>query len=260
MEKRIVIGLPAYNEEAALPKLFEKLKVLRKKMGSRMDVLVVNDGSTDRTGEILKANSGKYEYVHYINNSKNMGLGEAVKILINTAIDKYSDNDILVTLDADNTHDPFIISDMCLKLYRESLDLVVASRFTPGSMENGVPLIRKLFSRGALIFFKTFFPIANITDYSSGFRAYNIGYLRKAAEIYRNRLITTNGFDCMAELLAKFCKIGIRAGEFPLILQYDLKEGKSKMNIPKTIKGYFMLLAKVQMPLASKDSVESLYK
>jgi len=60
------------------------------------------------------------------------------------------------------------------------------------------------------------------------------------------QLVTTNGFDCMAEIAARFSRIGIRAGEVPLILNYGLKDGESKMNVARTIRGYFSLLGKVR--------------
>jgi len=50
----------------------------------------------------------------------------------------------------------------------------------------------------------------------------------------------------MPEIAAKFSRMGIRAGEVPLILNYELKEGESKMKVARTVKGYFSLLAKVR--------------
>ena len=96
-----------------------------------------------------------------------------------------------------------------------------------------------------MFFFKLFFPIKNLNDYSSGFRAYRAGIIRQALEEW-DELVTTNGFDCMAEIAAKLSKMAIRAGEVPLILRYELKKGASKMKVAQTVKGYFSLLAKVR--------------
>ena len=52
----------------------------------------------------------------------------------------------------------------------------------------------------------------------------------------------------MAEILARFSKIGVRAGEYPLVLEYNLKEGRSKMKVLRTIKGYFSLVRRVKKP------------
>lgn len=248
MKNKIIIGLPVYNEESGIPKLLEKIILIRQKLGKDLQLYIVNDGSTDTTEKILHKYCKRYAYMNYINHPKNKGLGEAVKTLMNVVTFSFSEEDILVILDADNTHDPKIILDMVDKLNQENLDVVVASRFASGGKEIGVPIIRKTCSRGARIFFKTFFNIKNINDYSCGFRLYKVGYLKKAMTIYQNNLVTTSGFECMAEILAKFSKIGVKAGEYPLVLDYSLKESASKMRILKTTIGYFNLLGKVKKP------------
>ena len=174
-----------------------------------------------------------------------IGLGEAVKTILHYAVDSLGDEDVLVTLDADNTHTPLLIESMIDTLLENRLDLVVASRFTDGGMEIGLSNMRKLYSRGAMYYFKLFFPIENLNDYSSGYRAYSMKTLREAYNKW-NGLVTTNGFECMAEIAAKFSKMNIRAGEVPLVLRYDYKKGKSKMKVAKTVKGYFSLLNKVR--------------
>jgi 1-aminocyclopropane-1-carboxylate deaminase/D-cysteine desulfhydrase-like pyridoxal-dependent ACC family enzyme len=67
-------------------------------------------------------------------------------------------------------------------LVGKNLDLVVASRFTDGGREIGLSSMRKLYSRGAMYYFKLFFPIKDLNDYSSGYRAYNMKTLRNAYE------------------------------------------------------------------------------
>lgn len=248
MNNKILIGLPAYNEQLSLPKLFDKLLPLTNIYQNRLDIIIINDGSTDKTENILAQYNSMYPCIIYINHAVNKGLGQAMNTLLTYAIGNLNDDDVLVTLDADNTHNPNIIPEMVSRLKKENLDLMIASRFVKGGHELGLSLLRKMYSRGARIFFKLFFPIKNVTDYSCGFRVYNIGYLKRAMSIYNNKIITTNGFDCMAEILAKFSKIGIIAAEYPLILEYNLKEGKSKMRIGKTIMGYFNLLKRVKLP------------
>jgi dolichol-phosphate mannosyltransferase len=249
MKNKIVIGLPAYNEEASLPKILNKLLLLLDIFQQRLNILVINDGSIDDTEKILMQYNIKYHCIHYINHDRNMGLGIAMSTLLDYVAENYTQDDILVTLDSDNTHNPKIISAMVNQLTANNLDIVIASRFVKGGKEIGLSLIRKLFSRGAMLFFKIFFPIKNVRDYSCGFRVYKIKALQNALNIYHGNLITTNGFDCMAEILARFSKIHVRASEYPLVLEYNLKEGKSKMKIGKTILGYFNLLKRVKYPI-----------
>ncbi|NLK20510.1 MAG: glycosyltransferase family 2 protein [Epulopiscium sp.] len=252
MKPKVIIGLPAYNEENGLPEVLNKINILKNSIDNFLEVIVVDDGSTDKTKEILEEYEQRLNYIRPIYHELNKGLGAAINTLFSVVIREARDCDFLVTMDADNTHNPNHIIDMVKKMDKEDLDLIIASRFTEGGREVGVPIIRKLYSRGAKYFFKSFFNIKNVNDYSSGFRIYKVGYLRKSMNLYNGNLVTTNGFDCMAEILARFSKIGIRADEHPLILEYNLKDSKSKMDVMGTITGYFDLLRRVRKPELNK--------
>ena len=245
----IIVGLPAFNEEKALPKLLDRLITLKDVYRDRLKIIVINDGSSDKTESILKEYKDSYDFVNYINHNGNQGLGRAIYTLFCYATEKYGKDDILITLDADNTHNPNIIPAMVFKLVKEDLDVVIASRFVPGSKEIGLTFLRKIYSRGAAVLLKAFFPIANVRDYSCGFRAYKIEYLQKAVKFYKGSLVTSSGFECMAEILVKLGKIGSVMGEYPLVLEYNLKEGQSKMKVFDTIKGYFRLIYKIRRPI-----------
>ncbi|MBU8905914.1 glycosyltransferase family 2 protein [Desertibacillus haloalkaliphilus] len=252
----IVVALPAYNEETGLPKLLDKIIAVQASVERPFEVIVVDDGSTDRTGEILKDYEQRYPFMTVITHRKNKGLGEAMKTIFHFLLDRYDDKDILITLDADNTHHPKIIPALVEKIEAEQLDLVVASRFTRGGKEMGLSPLRKVYSRGARLFFKMFFPISGVYDYSSGFRAYRLGAVRQAFARYEGKMITSNGFDCMVEILARFSKLDIKAGEYPLVLEYHLKETPSKMKVIRTITGYFSLLRRVKKPVGLSDERE----
>lgn len=242
---KVLIGLPAYNEEEGILEVLKSINNLRKTSKYEIGVLVVEDGSTDKTGIIVAKAAKDNDHITLLRHEHNKGLGEAVKSILKYAVEKLENSDILVTLDADNTHSPQLIERMIDLILSENLDLVVASRFTEGGREIGLSLLRKVYSRGAMLYFKLFFPIVNMNDYSSGFRAYRVRTLKEAFARWNN-LVTTDGFDCMAEIAAKFSKMKIKAGEVPLILNYHLKQGDSKMKVMRTVRGYFSLLAKVR--------------
>lgn len=250
MNHKVIIGLPAYNEGLVLHQLLDSIQPLREEMGEALEVLVVNDGSTDATEETLQEYSRRYPCINYLTHPVNRGLGAAISTLFTNTVNKYDENDILVTLDADNTHRPEIIPQLVRMLDKEGLDVVIASRFVRGGKEIGLSLPRKICSRGAGMFLRTFFPIPNVKDYSCGFRAYRLSYLKKAMALYNGQIITCSGFECMAEILARFSKIGVSIGEYPLELHYELKKGASKMKLTRTILGYFRLLRVVKKPLA----------
>lgn len=242
---KALIALPVYNEEAVLARVFRNIERFINNSRYEIEVLVVDDGSIDHTKQIINEYIEKKDNISVISHLNNQGLGEAVNTIFAYTLQNMEDEDVLVTMDADNTHSPLLIESMISKLNSFDYDLVVASRFTQGGCEIGLRALRKLFSRGAMYFFKLFFPITNINDYSSGFRAYRVGIIRKAQKRW-GKLVTTSGFDCMAEIAAKLSRMNIKAGEVPLILHYDYKEGSSKMKVSRTVKGYFSLLAKVR--------------
>lgn len=251
MNCKIVIGLPVFNEEGALPKLLVRIERLRRQFGDSLHLIFVNDGSSDGTALLLDNYVRSSPNAALLAHPENRGLGEAMRTMFAHTVSHFRDSDILVTLDADNTHSPELIPALVRKLRAERLDVVIASRFIPGGTERGVPLLRKLYSRGARLFFRLLFPIPGVTDYSSGFRAYSVRILRKAHQHYGNDIVTSNNFACTAEIIARLGKIGVKAGEFPLRLNYDRKEGRSKMDVSRTIAGYFRLIRVVNRPPAA---------
>lgn len=249
MSFTIVIGLPAYNEEGNIGRLLDRIVALEATYKDHpIRVHAVNDGSSDHTREILQDYKTRYSFIDFTNHPRNLGLGEGMNTILNMAATQYDDEDVLVVMDADNTHGPEIIPAMIEKLGKESLDIVIASRFAEGGQEMGLSLMRKVYSRGARLFCNMAFPVSNVTDYSCGYRAYRVAYLKKAIAAFGGKLVTSSGFECMVEIIARCSKIGVQAGEYPLILEYNLKEGASKMNVQKTIRGYFRVAHIVQTP------------
>lgn len=157
MDHKVVVALPVYNEGAGLSQLLDKLTDIYPLFQDSLEIFVVNDGSTDHSELILKHYAQHYSYIKYVNHDDNKGLGEAMKTILEFAIHQLQDNDILITLDADNTHNPDIIANLVHKLKQDHLDVVIASRFITGGKEVGLTFARKAFSRGAKYFLKNFF-------------------------------------------------------------------------------------------------------
>ncbi|MGE5674902.1 MAG: glycosyltransferase family 2 protein [Mycobacterium leprae] len=241
---RVLVGIPAYNEADSLEPLMQKLDDLYHYGGLHVEVLFVDDGSRDATLEMLQKAAAERSFLNLIRHPRNQGLGAAMNTILGYAVSHLESDDVLVTMDGDNTHDPAHVPAMIDRLKQQGLDLVIASRFVPGGREFGLSLYRKLLSRGASLFFRLFFPIPGVRDFSSGYRAYRIGFLRKAM-LRWGQLVTVPGFECMAEILAKCSRLGPKVAEYPLVLHYELKHGPSKMRILRTIGGYIALLRKV---------------
>lgn len=238
----VYLLLPAYNEERDLATLLSRVKDAFEILHiPEYTVLVVNDGSTDRTAEIARQFQQEMP-LELLDHGVNKGLGQAMLTGFRRAAALMREEDILVTMDADNTHDPALIGAMIGKI-RAGADVVIASRYEPGGEEVGLSETRSFLSRGASGLLHIFFPLPHAQDYTCGYRAYRGSMMRSAWAVYGERLVEERGFTCMAEILIKLRAMGAQIAEVPLVLRYDLKTGSSKMKVVRTILRYFVLIA-----------------
>ncbi|PLX10686.1 MAG: hypothetical protein C0594_04595 [Marinilabiliales bacterium] len=132
----------------------------------------------------------------------NRGLAGALRAGLASGLKDMHPDDVIVTMDADNSHNPALIYRMLIQI-QEGSDIVIASRFRSGARIEGVSGLRRALSVGARLIFKLFMPIKGVRDYTCGYRAYRVGLLSKMSEFYGGSLIEQEGFGCMAELLLK---------------------------------------------------------
>ena len=229
----IYILLPAYNEESTLSDLLDSINFSMEENKLDYKVIVVNDGSSDGTEKVVNRFMDKMS-IDLINHGENKGFSEAVKTGLVKVREVMKERDIIITMDADNTHTPGLILHMVRKI-REGSEVVIASRYREGSRVIGVPFSRALLSYGASIIFRILFPFRGVRDYTSGYRGYTSEILSKAFEKYGNDLVNRPGFSCMVDILLKLKPLDPIVTEVPLILRYDLKKGHSKMDVKKTI-------------------------
>lgn len=231
----IIVILPAYNEELALPPLLDALAEVRASSLPEMHSIVVDDGSTDQTARVVQQYAASFPWITLVQHERNQGLSQAVQTGFQAALQHAQPDDIIVTLDADNTQHPDRIPGMVQRI-REGYDVVIASRFRRGARVYGVPLLRRLYSQVMSLLFQLAFGIAGVRDYSCGFRAYRAGVLQRAYQHYGDRFITERGFACMVEILLQLSHLKpIRFGEVPFTLHYDLKPTPTKMRVGRTI-------------------------
>jgi dolichol-phosphate mannosyltransferase len=228
----IKIVLPAYNEEEAILPLIKDIKRVLGERFKAFEVIVVNDGSTDNTAKMVSALN--LPMVKLIEHTRNKGLSESIKTGLVYSLKNANENDIIVTMDADNTHTPGLIYRMSTFI-EEGNDVVIASRYQPGARVIGLTLARKTISFCGNLLFRLLFPTKGVRDYTSGYRAYRAGFLCKAFELWENSFINEPGFSCQVDILLKLRKMRAIMNEVPLILRYDQKESASKMNVKATI-------------------------
>jgi len=233
MNNKVLLMLPAYNEEDSLPQLLSRIIKTFTNFGINGEILLVNDGSKDKTLQI--AQNFKSEYKMHIHDIQpNAGLSNAMREGFKKSLSLINEDDVLIVMDADDSHNPGLIPLM-LQKNAEGADIVIASRYREGSRIKGLSKFRKFLSWGAGMLYRTFINIKGVRDYTCGFRAYNPILLSEAITEYKDDFIEEQGFAGMAEILLKLKKYKPVIVEVPFILRYDRKESESKMNVGSTI-------------------------
>ena len=196
---KIIIGIPAFNEEKNIAVIISKLKKISDK------IVVCNDGSSDLTSKIAEEMGAIV-----INHEKNLGYGAAIRSLFLKS--KELEGDVLVTFDADGQHRIEDIDKIINPIINDKSDLVIGSRFLDDS-EKEVPQYRKI---GINIITK----ITNasikkqLTDSQSGFRAYSRKVLN---ELNPSEL----GMGISTEILIKASAKDFRISEVPIKILYE---------------------------------------
>ncbi|MFB3889800.1 MAG: glycosyltransferase family 2 protein [Candidatus Bathyarchaeia archaeon] len=197
----IVIGIPAFNEEASIE------KVVRRARQFADAVVVCDDGSTDSTASIAESLGASV-----VKHSQNLGYGSAIQSLLRCA--RALDADVLVTLDADGQHDPAEIPRLLNPLASKEADIVVGSRFMDEEGTDEMPLYRKT---GVRLITKMLNAVTrrNISDAQSGLRAYN----RSALELIH---VSEKGMGASVEILLDASNKGLRICEVPSTCKYKV--------------------------------------
>ena len=195
---KIIIGIPAFNEEKNIGSLIVDLKKIYD------NVLVCDDGSSDTTSNIASEMGATV-----IKHSQNQGYGTAIKTIFNEA--KKIDCDILVTFDADGQHQINEIDDILKPIIQNTADIVIGSRFL-GKTKN-LPKYRK-FGIKTITGLTNVMTGSNISDSQSGFRSYSQKILKEISP-------TESGMGISTEILIKAVKNKMRITEIPITISYD---------------------------------------
>ena len=196
---KIIIGIPAFNEEKNIASIITKL------MNITDSIIVCNDGSSDLTSEIAEKMGALV-----INHKKNLGYGGAIRSIFLKA--KELEGDVLVTFDADGQHRIEDIENVTTPIINQEADLVIGSRFLDDS-EKEVPQYRK-------VGIKLITKITNasikekLTDSQSGFRAYS---KKVVDELNPSEL----GMGISTEILIKASSKNFKILEVPIKILYS---------------------------------------
>lgn len=224
---KILVVTPTYNEAENIPKLIPA--VLRQ--APNMHILIVDDGSPDGTGRIVKEIMATNPNVHLLERQGKQGLGTAYVAGFKYAIE--NGYDYVFEMDADFSHNPNDIPVFLSKM--DTYDLVIGSRYINGVRILNWPMNRLLLSYSANVYTRIITGLP-VTDATGGFKCYRIEAL-KAIDLDK---IRSNGYAFQIEMSFKVWKKGFRLLEIPIIFA-DRTSGASKMSKSIVYEAMFML-------------------
>ncbi len=212
MEKpNVVVMIPAFNEERHIGKV---VSTIPRDIGGNVKVLVIDDGSKDKTVKMAKeAGADKV-----VSHRTNRGLGIAFKTGILNALKMNAD--IIVTMDADGQFNPKDIKRLIKPILREKADMVTCTRFLDPNTRVGMPFV-KFIGNKMFTIFVNWLTKGNYTDTQCGFRAYS-----KEAAL---RLTTFGKFTYTQEVFLDLIEKGMTVVEVPCKVRPQRKGGKSKI-------------------------------
>jgi dolichol-phosphate mannosyltransferase len=232
--------MPAYNEETEIGPRLRGIANLMEQKRLPYEIWVVNDGSRDRTVEMIEGISKEIP-IRTLHHEKNRGIGVAFLNGLKEMVKTVRDEDVIITLDADNTHNLKTVEFM-LKRIDEGYEVVIGSCFTTGGMMIGVPMLRYLLSYLSNLAYRCLFHVKGIRTYTGFYRAHTGAAVKTAFAKFGDRLIETTGFAAMAELVIKFRQIPLFMTEVPMIIRYDLSGRASKMRVMATIREHLNVI------------------
>jgi dolichol-phosphate mannosyltransferase len=219
LESRYVcVIIPVLNESKTIKGLIES--IIKNSELSQTHIIIIDDGSTDGTLEIIQGFDKKYQNVSVIERGYKKGLGTAIRDGFNYALNLKPIPDLVVTMDGDLSHDPSQLRNLTKECKKNSI--VVGSRYIKGGEISGWNIKRKTISWGANILTRILVNIP-VKDATSGYRCYGVNALK---EILPN--LKSEGYEIQIEALSIAHRQGYKINEIPIIFR-DRIEGKSKL-------------------------------
>jgi len=184
----LAVIIPTFNEEENIAAMIGAVEGAFRESGIRGEILVMDDGSKDRTIPIVREIAGKTDNVRLIVRKADHGLSQSVVEGFRSAR-----SDILLVIDADFSHPPKLIP-LLYEAIRGGADIAIGSRYMEGGDIEAWPLKRRIISRSATAFGRILFP--GVTDPVSGFFA-----VRR--EVVAGAPLAPRGYKILMEVLGR---------------------------------------------------------
>lgn len=213
---KVLIIIPTYNEIESLPRQVDGVRSI----APDADIVVVDDGSPDGTGEWADARAAQDEQVFAIHRAAKQGLGAAYLAAFTWALGR--DYDVVVEMDADGSHRPQDLPGILARA--ADYDLVIGSRWVPGGSVVNWPAHRKFLSTNANRYVRLTLGVP-IGDATAGFRSYRTGLLRQL-ELER---VESQGYCFQVDMAWRVLQAGGSVTEVPITF-VERDAGASKMS------------------------------
>lgn len=212
--RRVVVVVPAYNEEKLIERVLEGMPVLVDRM------IVVDDASKDRTAEILEAVKGRYgDRLRVIRHQQNAGVGAAIVTGYKAAIEEARGNDLVAVMAGDAQMDPADLPKLLSPLVRDQADYTKGNRLFTGEAWNIIPRYRYLGNAVLSLFTKIASGYWHVADSQSGYTAITIEAL---SVLHLDRLYPRYGFP--NHLLVELNNYDFRVKDVHIRPVYDVGE------------------------------------
>lgn len=212
---KATVCLPTYNERENLEKMVRALGT------HDVDVLVIDDGSPDGTGEIADRLAAELDYVQVLHRLHKEGIGRAYIAGFERVL--AGDSELVLEMDCDFSHDPADVPRL-IAACEAGADLALGSRYVPGGGTRNWGLVRRLISWGGSFYARMVLGV-RIRDLTGGFKCFR----RRVLETLDLDAIESKGYAFQIETTYRALREGFRVQEIPIVF-VDRTEGTSKMS------------------------------
>ena len=213
---RSLVVLPTYNEAENVLRMAREVLAMSK----WIEVLVVDDGSPDGTGALVKGARKSEPRLHLIERAGKLGLGTAYLAGMAFGLERGFAN--ILTMDCDFSHKPSYLPNLIDGM--RDHDMMIGSRYMPGGGIANWPLHRRFLSAFANLYTRVLLRLPT-HDNTSGFRCYS----REVLETIDTDSIRSSGYSFLEEMVFRVHRAGFRIGETPILFE-DRVLGTSKID------------------------------